>query len=237
MLGRAIAAPALAFSARRGRVDNAAESKEFFKSGHRLRQQALCMIVGSTRLLAQPLIGSPMHAARLLRKRFERVAAAAEPHLDHLRSAHCAIYRNLPLALVDQPQAVPTGEARRVKLCNAPATNFTVDSGHAFEPRPAAAEVAFCPYNRDLQLDNPRFSGTGRANTVGQYDGVRLGEDGDLARRCTVPDPLLNETQSRSQPGPSLQFSNINRIEVLANVVFGISCSATIWMRMAAIEL
>jgi hypothetical protein len=225
MLGRAIAAPALAFSARRGRVDNAAESKEFFKSGHRLRQQALCMIVGSTRLLAQPLIGSPMHAARLLRKRFERVAAAAEPHLDHLRSAHCAVYRNLPLALVDQTQAVPTGEAPPVKLCNAPATNFTVDSGHAFEPRPAAAEEAFCPYNRDLKLDNPRFSGTGRASAVDQYDGIRLGEDGDFARGCTVPEPLLNETQSGSQPGPSLQFSNINRIEVLANVVFGISAA------------
>ena len=58
-----------------------------------------------------------------------------------------------------------------------------------------------------------------------QYDGVRLGEDGDFARGCAVPEPLLNETQSRSQPGPSLQLSNINRIEVLANVVFGISAA------------
>ena len=72
------------------------------------------------RLLAQPLIGSPMHAARLLRKRVQRVVAPAEPHLDHLRSAHCASYRNLPLALVDQPQAAPTGElAGPVNLRNA----------------------------------------------------------------------------------------------------------------------
>jgi hypothetical protein len=33
----AVAAPAPAFRARRGRVDNAAESKEFFKFGHQLR--------------------------------------------------------------------------------------------------------------------------------------------------------------------------------------------------------
>jgi hypothetical protein len=60
---------------------------------------------------------------------------------------------------------------------------------------------------------------------VDQYDGVRLGEDGDFARRCTVPEPLLNETQSRSHLGLSLQLSNINSIEVLANVVFGISAA------------
>jgi hypothetical protein len=41
-----------------------------------------------------------MHAARLLRKRLQRVVAPAEPHLDHLRSAHCAAYGNLPLARV-----------------------------------------------------------------------------------------------------------------------------------------
>src|SRR6202040_1619946 len=184
-----------------------------------------CISVGSMRLLAQPLIGSPVHTARLLRKRVQRGVAPAEPHLDHLRSAHCACYGNLPLARVDQPQASPTGEARPVKLCNAPATNLTVGSGQAFEPRPAAAEVAFCPYDRDSQLDNPRFSGAGRASAVDQYDGVRLGEDEDFARRCTVPEPLLNETQSRSQPGLSLQLSNINRIEVLANVVLGISAA------------
>src|ERR1700674_2599445 len=94
----AVAAPALAFWARRRGVDNAAVGKEFFKSGHRFRQQAVCISVGSMRLLAQPLIGSPMHAARLLRKRFQRVVVPAEPHLDHLRSAHCACYGNLPLA-------------------------------------------------------------------------------------------------------------------------------------------
>ena len=106
-----------------------------------------------------------------------------------------------------------------------PLTNLTVDNGLAFEPRPTAAEVAFCPNDRDLQLDNPRFSGAGKASAVNEYDGVRMDEDGDFARRCTVPEPLLNETQSRSQPGLSLQLSNINRIEVLANVVFGISAA------------
>src|SRR5271167_1782459 len=80
-------APALAFWARRRRDDNAAVGKEF---EHRLRQPALCISVGSTRLLAQPLIGSPMHAARLLRKRLQRVVAAAEPHLDLLCPALCA---------------------------------------------------------------------------------------------------------------------------------------------------
>jgi hypothetical protein len=157
----AVVAPALAFWARRGRVDNAAVSKEFFKSGHRFRQQAVCISVCSMRLLAQPLIGSPMHAARLLRKRFQRVVAPAEPHLDHLRSAHCATYRNLPLALVDQPQAVPTGEqvAGPVNLRNAPATNLTVGSDKAFEPRPAAAEVAFCPNDKGPAARQPSILG------------------------------------------------------------------------------
>jgi hypothetical protein len=45
----------------------------------------------------QPLIGSPMHAVRLLRKRLQRVVAPAQPRLDHLRSAHGATYGNLPL--------------------------------------------------------------------------------------------------------------------------------------------
>jgi hypothetical protein len=217
----AVAAPALALWARWRGVDNAAVGKEFFKSGHRFRQQGVGFSVGSMRLFAQPLIGSPVHAARLLRKRVQRVVAPAEPHLDHLRSAHCATYGNLPLARVDQPQASPTGEARPVKLCNAPATNLTVGSGQAFEPRPAAAEVAFCPYDRDSLLDNPRFCGAGRANAVDQHDGVRLGHDEDLARRCTIPEPLVSETQSRSQQVLPLQLSNINSIEVLASVVSG----------------
>jgi hypothetical protein len=46
--------------------------------------------LGGMRLVAQPPIGSPMHSARLLRKRLQRIVAPAEPHLDHLRSAHCA---------------------------------------------------------------------------------------------------------------------------------------------------
>ena len=100
----AIPAPALAFSARRHGAE------KLSKSGHRIRQQAVCISVGSTRLLAQPPIGSPMHAPRLLRKRFQRVVAPAEPHLDLLRSAHCPFYGNLLLARVHQPQAVPAGE-------------------------------------------------------------------------------------------------------------------------------
>jgi hypothetical protein len=114
----ALAAPALAFSARRHGVD------KLSKSGHRFRQQADCISVGSMRLVVQPPIGSPMHAARLLRKRLQRVVAPAEPHLDHLRSAHCASYGNLPLARVDQPQASPTGEqvARPVRR---PSTTFS----------------------------------------------------------------------------------------------------------------
>jgi hypothetical protein len=120
---------------------------------------------------------------------------------------------------------MPTLEARRVKLCNAPATNLTADTGQAFEPRSAAAEVAFCPNDRDFQLDNPRFSGARKASAVSEYDGVRMDEDGDLARRCTAPEPLLKETRSRLHLSVSLQLSNINRIEVLANVVFGISAA------------
>src|ERR1700720_3385507 len=78
-------------------------------------------------------------------------------------------------------------------------------------------------------------SGDGKASAVNEYDGVRMDEDGDFARRCTVPEPLLNETQSRSHLGLSLQLSNINSIEVLANVVFGISAAerhiSTPWCR------
>ena len=80
----AIAAPALAFSARWHGAE------KLSKSGHRFRQQVVRFSLGGMRLFAQPLIGSPVHAARLLRKRLQRVVAPAEPHLDHLRSAPCA---------------------------------------------------------------------------------------------------------------------------------------------------
>jgi hypothetical protein len=54
---------------------------------------------------------------------------------------------------------LPTREGRPAKLCNSPVTNHTIDNVQAFEPRPSAAEVAFCPYDRDFQLDNPRLQG------------------------------------------------------------------------------
>ena len=52
--------------------------------------------------------------------------------------------------------------------------------------------MAFCPYDRDFYLDDPRFSGAGKASAVNEYDGVRMDEDEDLARKYTVPEPLLN---------------------------------------------
>ena len=64
--------------ARAGVFGEVARAEKLSKSGHRFRQQAVCISVGSTRLLAQPPIGSPMHAPRLLRKRFQRVVAPAE---------------------------------------------------------------------------------------------------------------------------------------------------------------
>jgi hypothetical protein len=60
------------------------------KSGHRFCQQVVRFSFGGVRLVAQPSIGSPMHAPRLLRKRLQRVVAPAEPHLDLLCSAPCA---------------------------------------------------------------------------------------------------------------------------------------------------
>jgi hypothetical protein len=84
------------------------------------------------------------------------------------RSAHCASYGNLSLARVANPRHRRQANKWHgpVKLCNAPATNLTIGSDQAFEPRPAAAEVASCPYDRNLLLDNPRFCGA-RANAVG----------------------------------------------------------------------
>jgi hypothetical protein len=46
----AVAAPAPAFRARRLGVDKAAVDKELFKSGHRFRQQGVCISGGGTRL-------------------------------------------------------------------------------------------------------------------------------------------------------------------------------------------
>jgi hypothetical protein len=83
-LGSAIAAAALAFSARRHGMEKLSKSRK------RFRQQVVRISHGGVRLVAQPQVGSPMHAARLLRKRLQGVVAPAEPHLDHLRSAPCA---------------------------------------------------------------------------------------------------------------------------------------------------
>ena len=160
----AVAAPALAFWARRRGVGNAAVG---FKSGHRTHQQGVGFSVGGIRLCAQPLIGSPMHAPRLLRQRFQRVVAPAKPHLDLPCSAHCAPYGNLLLARVDQPPAVPTGEqvAYPVKLCSAPATRFPASTDNAIEPRSFTAEVAFCPVDGDSLKEIFRFRGAVRENT------------------------------------------------------------------------
>jgi hypothetical protein len=98
---------------------------------------------------AQALIGSPMHAARFLRRGFE-VAGSAESHLQLLQSAHGASHWKLPLARVNQSVAVPTGEkfADPVKPRSAAAAKIPVDSHPATEPRPAVAEVTFGPCDR-----------------------------------------------------------------------------------------
>jgi hypothetical protein len=75
---------AVTLSARRHGVE------KLFSSGDRFRPQILRFSLGGVGLVAQPHIGSPMHAARLLRKRLQRVVTPAKPHLDHLRSAPCA---------------------------------------------------------------------------------------------------------------------------------------------------
>jgi len=219
----AIAAPALAFSARWHGAE------KLSKSGHRFRQQAVCISVGSTRLLAQPPIGSPMHAPRLLRKRFQRVVAPAEPHLDLLRSAHCPFYGNLLLARVHQPQAVPAGEqvACPVKLCNAPATKFPASRDRAIEPGSFTAEVAFCPLDGDsLKVIFPFHV---NENPRDQHDGGRLALDDD-----NLIIPLENGTQSRSQQVLPLQLTGINSLEVLASGVLGISAHIEIiWQNEA----
>jgi hypothetical protein len=212
----AVAAPALAFWARRRGVGNAAVGKEFFKSGHRFHQQGVGFSVGGIRLCAQPLIGSPMHSPRLLRQRFQRVVAPAKPHLDLLCSAYCAPYGNLLLARVGQPQAVLTGEqvAYPVKLCSTPATKFPVSRDNAIEPGSFTAEVAFCPVDGDSLKEIFRFRGAVRENTGDQHDGGRLAlDDNNLIIQ------LEKGPQSWSQQVPPLQLTDIDSLKVLANGV------------------
>jgi hypothetical protein len=170
-----------------------------------------------------------MHAPRLLRKRFQRVVAPAEPHLDLLRSAHCPFYGNLLLARVHQPQAVPAGEqvACPVKLCNAPATKFPASRDRAIEPGSFTAEVAFCPLDGDsLKVIFPFHV---NENPGDQHDGGRLALDND-----NLIIPLENGTQSRSQQVLPLQLTGINSLEVLANGVLGISAHIEIiWQNEA----
>jgi hypothetical protein len=59
---------------------------------------------------------------------------------------------------------------------------------------------------------------------VDQCDGVRVNKNKDLGRG-TVQQPLLPETLSRPPLALSLKLSNINRTEVLANVMLGISAA------------
>jgi hypothetical protein len=129
-------------------------------------------------------------------------------------------YGNLLLARVDQPKAAPTGEhvARVVKHCNAPATPFPIGGiSHTIEPGPLTAEVAFCPVDGDSLTKIFPLRGAVRENTGEQHDAGRLGLDDD-----SLIIPLENGTRSRSQQVLPLQLSNINSIEVLASVVFGL---------------
>jgi hypothetical protein len=59
------AAAAAAFSARRHGAE------KLSRCGDRFRQQVVRFSLGGMRLVAQPPIGSPVHAARLLRKRHD----------------------------------------------------------------------------------------------------------------------------------------------------------------------
>jgi hypothetical protein len=59
--------------ARAGVFGEAHGAEKLSRCGHRFRQQAVCIGVGGMRLVAQPPIGSPMHAAGFLRKRFDGV--------------------------------------------------------------------------------------------------------------------------------------------------------------------
>jgi hypothetical protein len=89
---------------------------------HLLQEHVVYFRFHSNRTVAKAPIGSPMHAARLFGKRIRQAAAAAEPHQELLQLKHCAGLGILPLAVVGQAVAVPTGKqlAGGVELCNSP---------------------------------------------------------------------------------------------------------------------
>jgi hypothetical protein len=151
--------------------------------------------LGGIRLVTQTPIGSPMHAARLSRKRFHRVVAPAELHLDHLRSARCALCGNLLLARVDQPKAVPTGErfARPVKNYNAPATDFSVEINWQTEAPRQGLYVISCRGFNGLALtlcrrvsSSPWALTPSRDRTPGRHRAAPALRP-RIARSCSIP--------------------------------------------------
>jgi hypothetical protein len=162
---------------------------------------------------AQPLIGAPVHARRLLREVPEQARTAAEPSPDFPCLPDNAKMGAFGLAGIGE---LITGAAReqragRVQDRNTTAAIPPVCMDGTDEPRPAPAEMAGGPGNRHSLPDVPPRLCPGRAGMVEQQKGIRRGLDHDFARRLVAARPCPTEALARPQAILSPQMPDIKR--------------------------
>jgi hypothetical protein len=104
---------------------------------------------------AQPIVPPPMHALRLLRKRFCYALTTSQAHLDFSRGGNPSFTHGLLLARIGQAQAVAARKrtAGVIQRRDPTSTVLSVGIDIACKPRAMTAEVAFGRCDRDALPD------------------------------------------------------------------------------------
>jgi hypothetical protein len=126
---------------------------------------------------AQPIVPPPMHALRLLRKRFCYALTASQAHLDFSRRFYPSFAHRFLLARIGRAQALPARKdiAGVVDRCDPPSTIPSVGIDLTSEPGASATEVAFGPCDWNALPNIFPFGRAVRARTVDEHDSVMLG--------------------------------------------------------------
>jgi hypothetical protein len=162
-----------------------------FQSLSRFRQSQERPRKGSVVTAAQPVVRPPVHALRLLGKRYCYVRSASQARPDFPRREYPSFAHRFLLARIGQAQALPARKdiAGVVDRCDPPSTIPSVGIDLTSEPGASATEVAFGPCDWNALPNIFPFGRAVRARTVDEHDSVMLGQNADVARRFIIPGP------------------------------------------------
>ena len=141
--------------------------------------------------LAQALIGPPVHAFGLVRKRFEHVLAPSHLHPDLLRLAETALVHGFLLAFIGQTVAMPAREqfAGSVQFGDATAAIPAIGMDRASKPRAKSAEVAGRPRDWHALIDGHPLAVSWAPRPEHQDNSISFGPHADPADWLVIAGP------------------------------------------------